>query len=429
MYWIPKLHKNPYKSRYIANSTSCTTKSISILLTSCLTIIKSHWKLYSSKVYENSGINIFWSIKNSGEFLDQLNNKDLRVSSVSTYDFSTLYTTLPHNLIKEKLTELIGRTFGREKKYIACNYSRAFFTNEIYEGYYMWTGVDVCNALVFLLDNIFVRFGQQIYRQVVGIPMGTNCAPLVADLFLFCYEKEFMLRLDKINQANVISAFNDTSRYLDDICNVDNIYFAEFIPEIYPLELELNKASDSDTSASFLDLNLTIVNNIISTSIYDKRDDFNFQIVNFPDLSGDVPRAPSYGVYISQLTRYARCCSYLQDFNKRNLNITKKLLQQGFRFHKLRKSFTKFFKKSSLLLDKYQTNLKYFLNYGISHPYFYGDVIYSLRKIKIQPSFKNKFVKIINKFLKKGYKKAILKRSAEMVFSKYFIASCSQLFI
>ena len=431
MYWIPKLHKSPYKARYIANSTSCTTKSISILLTSCLTIIKSHWKSYSLQVYENTGINLFWSIKNSGEFLAKLDNKNFRVSSVSTYDFSTLYTTLPHNLIKEKLTALIERTFAQTKKtYIDCNYSRAFFTNEIKvkEGYYKWTGVDVCNALVFLLDNIFVRFGQQIYRQVVGIPMGTNCAPLVADLFLFCYEKDFMLRLDKVKQANVISAFNDTSRYLDDVGNIDNIYFAEFIPDIYPPELELKKANDLDTSASFLDLNLTIVNNIVSTSIYDKRDDFNFQIVNFPDLSGDVPRAPSYGVYISQLTRYARCCSYLHDFNKRNLNITKKLLQQGFRFHKLRKSFTKFFKKSSLLLSKYQTNLKYCLNHGISHPYFYGDVIYSLRKIKIQPSFKYKFVKIINKFLKKGYKKAILKRSAEMVFSKYFIASFSQLF-
>ena len=126
------------------------------------------------------------------------------------------------------------------------------------------------------------------------------------------------------------------------------IFILQNLSQIYILQnWNLKKANDLDTSASFLDLNLTIVNNIISTSIYDKRDDFNFQIVNFPDLSGDVPRAPSYGVYISQLTRYARCCSYLHDFNIRNLNITKKLLQQGFRFHKLRKSFTKFFKKSS----------------------------------------------------------------------------------
>ena len=67
---------------------------------------------------------------------------------------------------------------------------------------------DVCDALTFLLDNIFIRFGTKLYRQVVGIPMGTNCAPLVADLFLFCYERDFMMSLSDDKQADVIDAFN-----------------------------------------------------------------------------------------------------------------------------------------------------------------------------------------------------------------------------
>ena len=121
------MHKNPYKARFIANSVSCTTKRISILLTSCLTAIKSHWQLYCSKTYENSGLNLFWSIKNSGDFLSKLSYKYFRVSSVSTYDFSTLYTTLPHHLIKDKLISLINKTFGREKKvFLACNNLKAF---------------------------------------------------------------------------------------------------------------------------------------------------------------------------------------------------------------------------------------------------------------------------------------------------------------
>ena len=128
--------------------------------------------------------------------------------------------------------------------------------------------------------------------------MGTNCAPLVADVFLFCYERDFMLFLSDNNQTDIIKAFNSTSRYLDDLLNIDNHYFEQMVGQIYPTELQLNKANSSNTEAPFLDLNLSITNGIVSSKIYDKRDDFNFEIVNFPFLDGDVPRSPSYGVYI-----------------------------------------------------------------------------------------------------------------------------------
>ena len=105
------------------------------------------------------------------------------------------------------------------------------------------------------------------------------------------------------NQANVIDALNTTSRYYDDIFNINNVYFDNMVSQIYPSELQLNKANTSDTEATFLDLHLSISNDIISTKIYDERDDFDFEIVNFPFLDGDVPRSTSYGVYISQLIR------------------------------------------------------------------------------------------------------------------------------
>ena len=117
--------------------------------------------------------------------------------------------------------------------------------------------------------------------------MGTNCAPLVADLFLFCYERDFMMSLSDDKQADVIDAFNTTSRYLDDILNINNVYFDNMVSQIYPSELQLNKANTSDTKAAFLDLHLSISNDIVYTKIYDKRDDFDFEIVNFPFLDGD----------------------------------------------------------------------------------------------------------------------------------------------
>ena len=102
IYWLPKLHKRPYKTRFIANSSSCTTTELSKLLTSCLTAVKNHVIRYCEKVYERSGKNLFWSIKNSGEVLNKLKSRGFRATSLSTCDLSTLYTTLPHNLIKEK---------------------------------------------------------------------------------------------------------------------------------------------------------------------------------------------------------------------------------------------------------------------------------------------------------------------------------------
>ena len=102
-------------------------------------------------------------------------------------------------------------------------------------------------ALTFLLDNIFIRFCTKLYWQVVGIPMGTNCAPLVADVFLFCYEKDFMMSLSDDKQADVIDAYNTTSRYLDDLLNINNDYFDNMVSQIYHSELQLNKANTSDT--------------------------------------------------------------------------------------------------------------------------------------------------------------------------------------
>ena len=167
--------------------------------------------------------------------------------------------------------------------------------------------------------------------------MGTNCAPLVADLFLFYYERGFMISLSDDKQADVIDAFNITSRYLDDILNINNVYFDNMVSQIYPSELQLNKANTSDTVAAFLDLHLSIFDDIVYTKIYDKRDDFD--IVNFPLLDGDVPRSTSYGVFISQLIRFVRASTYVADFNTRNKLLTQKLLKQGYLYHKLRKTF------------------------------------------------------------------------------------------
>ena len=155
-------------------------------------------------------------------------------------------------IILNKLNDLIEWTFHREDSlYLACNARNSFVTSEVHKNYTLWTCQKVCEALTFLLDNIYIRFGTKLFRQNVGIPMGTNCAPLVADYFLFCYKRDFMMSLSVENQSEIIEAFSSTSRYLDDLLNIDNTYFDGLISQIVLPELQLNKANSSDTEAAF----------------------------------------------------------------------------------------------------------------------------------------------------------------------------------
>ena len=154
----------------------------------------------------------------------------------------------------------------------------------------------------------YVQFEGMVYQQIVKISMGTNC-----ELFQSCYERDFMSNLHKSKQYNLIDIFNDTSRYLDDIFTIDNSQFEKHISDIFPTELQLNKENTSDKETSFLDLNIKVIGSDVHTAVYDKRDDFGFSNVNFPWFSGDVPRLQPNGVYISEVIRFARCCTIASD--------------------------------------------------------------------------------------------------------------------
>ena len=166
-----------------------------------------------------------------------------------------------------------------------------------------------------------------------------------------------MKNLPSDNQADVINAFNLTSQYLDDLLNIDNPYFEGMVNQIYPPELQLNKANTTDTEAPFW-INICL----FLTTLFHPKFMINvitlILIINFPFLDGDVPRRPSYGVCISQLIRFARVCSHVDDFNTRNKCLTAKLLKQGYRYHKLRKAFSKFYRRHYELISKFNVGLK-----------------------------------------------------------------------
>jgi hypothetical protein len=174
--------------------------------------------------------------------------------------------------------------------------------------------------------------------------MGTNCAPLLADLFLYSYEAYFIQGLLKKNEKKLARSFNFTFRYIDDVLSLNNSRFADFVDRIYPIELEIKDTTDTDRSASYLDLHLDIDREgRLRTKLYDKRDDFNFPIVNFAFICSNIPAAPAYGAYISQLVRYSRACGSYQDFLDRGLLLIRNLLNQGFLLVKLKSSLRKFY--------------------------------------------------------------------------------------
>ena len=153
----------------------------------------------------------------------------------------------------------------------------------------------------------------------------------------------------------------------------------------------------------------------LTTKSYDKRDDFDFNIVNFPFIDGDVPRLASCGVYISQLIRFARVSSHVDDFNTRNKGLTAKLLRQGYRCHKLRKAFSKFYRRHYDKVSKYNVRLKTLLLQGLSEPEFFGDLVYKFRTIIGKNDFPYHLKKIIVRYKKIGYNINVMRQTACLV--------------
>jgi hypothetical protein len=124
-----------------------------------------------------------------------------------------------------------------------------------------------------------------------------------------------MLMRQNMFEKKLARSFNFTFRYIDAVLSLNNSRFGDFVDRIYPIELEIKDTTDTGTSALYLDIHLEIDSEgRLRTKFYDKRDDFNVPIVNFPFICGNIPAAPAYGVYISQLIQYSRACGSYQDF-------------------------------------------------------------------------------------------------------------------
>jgi len=183
----------------------------------------------------------------------------------------------------------------------------------------------------FLIDSIFIAFGCRIFQHTVCIPLGTNCAPRFAGVFFHTYEAEFVQELLRKGDKKSATSFNYTFRCMGDVLSLNNKNFINFLRLIYSVEFVVKNTTDSPYSASYLGLYREHdINGTLKTKLYDKRDGFNFRIINFSFLDRNIPSSSAYGVCMSQLIRYSKTCNFYQDFLHRSGLLTRKLFSQGF---------------------------------------------------------------------------------------------------
>ncbi len=365
VYWISKQHKNPSKQRFIAGSRYCTTKCLSQDITKCLELVAMQHKKYCQAILNYTGTQRCWVANNTRGILNLIQKcNEKTVNNIATYDFSTLYTTIPLKELKEQIGWTVSKAFhGSGKKFINIYHSSARWSNKQCSPNSKVTQIDqskLMEMIVFLIDNIFVTCGKYVFRQIIGIPMGTDCAPFLANLFLYAYEFQYLEKLAKQRSFNTLERFKKTARFLDDlfIANGNGI-LDEHAPYIYPKCLTLKLENpDNDQQCTFLDLQLKIQSGKIHYELYDKRDDFPFPIVKYPDLSGNICSSNAYGVFIGQLLRIAIACETYPCFLDRARTLTKILLQQSFKLRTLKYKLKVFFERHYCEIQNFGKSLE-----------------------------------------------------------------------
>ena len=344
MYCMPKFHKNPIKFRFITSSFDCINKDISIILNLTLDV------LYD-KVESESGNS--WIIRNNSKILDTLSHCNENPGlpgnhMVATFDFSTLYTALPHN-------DLIRCIVALYNKYIQSDIEVLYRNRKL-----IISKVLFVEILKFSIKNSYVLFNNRLYRQKIGIPMGSNFSPNMANLYLHFYESQFLSR----NHDDGRNRYKHTYRFIDDLVAINNRDIIHDVRTIYPRFLEIsNTNSDNFSECSFLDIDIKVDDNRFVTKVYDKRRAFEFDILGLPAYSSNIPNNMAYGIICSQFCRFANICMREQDFLYNCQLIIDKIGHNGFPAWLLRKYVVKFKDRKNRSIAKFNFNRE--LNYLI----------------------------------------------------------------
>jgi hypothetical protein len=381
LYEIPKFHKNPVGHRFIAGCSAVTTTKLARLLVKVLGFILKVLREKDDVLIEEKGVRRYFVIDNFEELVNFLSKWGFhKFESVRSGDFSTLYTTIPLNdltvVLKRVILEAWDYMCGvkgveRKKLFISVNKKKVEWDVTAKRvvhsrGLHVLSFDRVFTMLLFLINNTYLRNGSVIYQQVVGIPMGTNPGPVLANMYLYGYESAYIDRnfLDvrpeeseivRMNRLESGRAFHMTFRYIDDTLSFDNPLWVEGTAKplqdggVYPEWLTFNDTSlvrSHFTSANFLGINISISGKgQIACDVHDKRKDFPFPVQRYPDMSSFIPKTMVYSVFLTLLDRFYKICSRPSSFLYHVLELSKTMMGKGCVLNKLIGLFVRFFRK------------------------------------------------------------------------------------
>ena len=311
-----------------------------------------------------SNYNKFWILQNTEPVLNSIKriNRKKGAKSISTYDFTTIYTNLPHNKLIKALHKLIDFTFnGGNSNYIRINKWYKASWGKKTKSSLGFTKTSLKVAVRHLIENCYFTVGNTVLRQAIGIPMGIDPAPFWANLFLYTFEVEYMSKIiasDKVKAHH----FHSTNRFIDDLCTLnDGGEFGRSYRDIYPDELDL-KLEHSGSYASFLNLDINIRNGLFVYKLFDKRDSFPFSIVRMPYMSSNIPDNIFYSAMVGEFLRIARSTLLLQDFLPKARELVARLKKQGANQHTSIRQLRKIIQRHPDDFSHFRSNTECMLN-------------------------------------------------------------------
>ena len=349
LYATTKMHKDPPGFRFITAGRETVLQNLSQNVGKCLNRLIQVSKTYAQ--YRIKEIdNCVFIIDNRDvviKFLCSENYDNPGRKQLSTWDFSTLYTKNPHNQLKNNVESFIRKVFSfmGKKEYINSSpkSKKAYFSLKRSVNNCSFNMQELIEAVFFIIDNSYINFQDAIFRQIIGIPMGTNCAPHLANIYLHVYEYRYLQKLVNEGHIYIARKLSNVYRYQDDCIAIDDDgLFALHAARIYPPEMILKNTNISPNKSTFLDLTVSIYRHKFLYYSWDKRRDFNFQVVNYPNLAGNIPSSQSYGVYTSQLCRFCDINMTFSHFLSDIRTLTEKFIAQCFESGQLRQKLISF---------------------------------------------------------------------------------------
>ena len=343
----------------------CSLKPLSKAVTSALKLMYQQIENYNNKKHFFSGVKTFWPIQNNVPVINNIKklNKRHKALSVSSFDFSTLYTNIPHDKLLHVLNELIDFCFqGGTNDIIAVDRFGAKWVHSATNASFNFDKSSLKTVIKYLINNCYFNFGNKTFRQVVGIPMGSDPAPFMANLFLYFYENKWIQKTKRTNLRNA-RMFGNTFRFIDDLMAInDDGLFESYYQEIYPPELELKKENVGNREATFLDLNIVINNNTFQVSLYDKRDSFPFTIVRMPYHSSNMPSKIFYSSLGAEILRIGKANNNSCSFYNSARIIVQRMIKQGGKITNITKTLKKVFCKHYCIFNNFTESIETFIN-------------------------------------------------------------------